>query len=190
MAQPAPSPENCTAKTHVNVMESLVYAEIERQLKFYPKNLRTYLNTVEVATYALNRLPPLYASSQMGQEQQRRIGERNYRQEILSAVRRAIAAVERDPLRSSTPLVSDLEMQYEEAKQTLYGLQELLQERQLLEYPNQRLSWDNCLETIKKALHKLSSRPQSSRSVPPPPPPPSFAPKQSQQPFDPKATLW
>ncbi|MEB3174974.1 MAG: late competence development ComFB family protein [Cyanobacteriota bacterium] len=176
------------ARTHINVMESLVYAEIERQLKFYPKNLRSYLNTVEVATYALNRLPPLYASSKMGQEQQRRLGERQYREQILSVVRRAIAAVERDPLRSSTPIVSDLEMQYEEAKQTLYGVQELLQDYNLLEYPNQVITWSNCLGVLKKAFQRLTKT--QSRLTTPPPPPPLPAPSRSQRIIDQKGTLW
>lgn len=189
MSQSAFSPEHSVARTHINVMESLVYAEIERQLKFYPKNLRSYLNTVEVATYALNRLPPLYASSKMGQEQQRRLGERQYREQILSVVRRAIAAVERDPLRSSTPIVSDLEMQYEEAKQTLYGLQELFQDYNLLEYPNQILTWSNCLGVLKHALHRLTKT-QAHRTQPPLPPPPLPAPSRSQRIIDPKATLW
>jgi hypothetical protein len=97
--------EHQSTKTHQNVMESLVYGEIEKQLKFYPKNLKPYLNKVEVATYALNRLPPLYASSTVGREQQIRLGKQKYKEQLTTAVRRAIAAVERDPLRNSEPVV-------------------------------------------------------------------------------------
>ena len=67
---------------HVNVMEALVYQEIQKQLKFYPKNLKSYINLTEVATFALNRLPPLYASSVKGQEEQENIASLKYRKEI------------------------------------------------------------------------------------------------------------
>jgi hypothetical protein len=42
---------------HLNVMELLVNEEIERQLKPYPSKIKKYINKVEVATFALNRLP-------------------------------------------------------------------------------------------------------------------------------------
>jgi hypothetical protein len=101
------------AKCHKNVMEDLVYEEIVRQLRHYPKNLAGYINNVEVATYALNRLPALYASSQNGQSQQIQMARKKYKDQVISAVRRAIAAVERDPLRVSAPIVSDLENHYD-----------------------------------------------------------------------------
>ncbi|MGB5596982.1 MAG: late competence development ComFB family protein, partial [Crocosphaera sp.] len=74
------------AKIHVNVMEILVKEEIEKQLKFYPKNIRNYINKVEVATYALNRLPPLYASSTIGKEKQKRIAKEKHQTHINLAV--------------------------------------------------------------------------------------------------------
>ena len=86
------------AKCNKNVMEDLVHEEIVRQLRHYPKNLAGYINKVEVATYALNRLPALYASSHNGQSQQLQIARKKYKDQVVSAVRRAIAAVERDPL--------------------------------------------------------------------------------------------
>ncbi len=171
-----------SAKTHVNVMEALVYKEIEKQLKFYPKNLKSYFNEVEVATHALNRLPPLYASSLSGQKQQERLGQQKHKEEIVSAVRRAIAAVERDPLRNSTPIVSEMEMQYEEALQTLKAIQEILDTNGLLDYVGQELNWENCTRVLQKAFQKVmsssssrsaSSRISSSRPSPTPPPLPA-----------------
>ncbi|BFM40283.1 late competence development ComFB family protein [Synechocystis sp. LKSZ1] len=178
-----------TAKTYINVMEALVQQEIEKQLKFYPQNLRSYLNTVEVATYALNRLPPLYASSTTGQRQQEYQGGKKYKEEITSAVRRAIAAVERDPLRSCTPIVSEMELQYEEAAQVLHGIQALLSERGLLDYPGQTLNWENCLRVLKKAFDRATGKattppPSFTRNVPPPPPAPN--PRRTNS----NATLW
>ncbi|NEO33373.1 MAG: late competence development ComFB family protein [Symploca sp. SIO3C6] len=47
-------------------MELLVIEEVKHQLDNYPQQLANYINPVEVATYALNRLSPLYASSEEG----------------------------------------------------------------------------------------------------------------------------
>ena len=54
-----------------NVMEILVSEEIDRQIGRFPDNIRKFINRIEVATYALNRLPALYASSQQGFNQQK-----------------------------------------------------------------------------------------------------------------------
>ena len=148
-------PDNSVSKTHVNVMEALVYAEIEKQLKFYPKNLKGYINKVEVATYALNRVPAFYASSKQGQEQQRRIAIRKHKDDIASVVRRAIAAVERDPLRSSEPIVADWEIEAEEAKQSLKRVQSILKDRGLLDYDSQTLTWENLPNLIQRAFNKI-----------------------------------
>lgn len=160
------------AKFHKNVMENLVYEEIDRQLKHYPKTLAGYINPVEVATYALNRLPALYASSLNGQSQQTQIARRKYKEQIVSAVRRAIAAIERDPLRVSTPIASELEIQYDLSKKMLDDLQKLLKERNLLDYPNQEITWENAAGVMQKAFNKVewTSSHQSSLPVPPLPP--------------------
>lgn len=182
---------------HVNVMETLVYEEIDKQLRFYPKNLRNYLNLTEVATYALNRLPPLYASSVKGVEEQRRVAGRQYRSELTSAVRRAIAAVERDPLRSSEPIVSEIEVNYRGAESTLGQIQELLKRYNLLEPVNKEVTWDNCLPLLRQAFLKLTTSQappppgiNERRAVPPPPPPPIKTPAMDNRQVDPKNTLW
>jgi len=192
------SPLSPPASVHINVMETLVYEEIDRQLRFYPKNLRTYLNLTEVATYALNRLSPLYASSQKGVEEQRRVAGRQYKAEITSAVRRAIAAVERDPLRNSTPIVSEMEVKYQEAENTLNEIQQILQSYRLLDYDNQILTWENCPRLLRKALTQLTKTKQPQQippeakatSYPPFPPPPIKTPNFNTQEIDPKSTLW
>ncbi len=130
------------AKIHLNIMELLVQEEIENQLKFYPKKLQTYINKVEVATYALNRLPPLYASSAIGKEHQRRTGQRKYKSEITLAVRRALAAIERDPIKKSVPLISETYAQYELAKIALKKLENLLKIQGIISN-NRQLSWNN-----------------------------------------------
>lgn len=92
------------AQTHYNVMELLVAEEIEKQLAKYPENLRGYINPVEVATFALNRLPSLYASCKQGFQRQQSRGKIQYSNQIKTAVRQGLAAVQQDPIRRSTPL--------------------------------------------------------------------------------------
>ncbi len=146
-----------TSQVYVNVMELLVQEEIDKQLKFYPSSLKTYLNRVEVATYALNRLPPLYASSQIGKEQQIRLGKQKYKEQITAAIRRSLAAIERDPLRQSTPIISQSDIQYQEAKLALKRLQNFLHEHQFLAN-HQELSWNNLTGNIQRALNKMTWR--------------------------------
>jgi len=160
------------ARCHKNVMEDLVYDEIARQIKHYPKNLAGYINKVEVATYALNRLPALYASSQNGQSQQIQVARKKYKDHVVSAVRRAIAAIERDPLRVSAPIVSDLENHYDLSKTLLNQLQTLLQQRNLLDYPNQEVTLENAVAILQKAFKKMEWSTANQFPFPVPPPPP------------------
>lgn len=122
-----------------NVMEVFVEEEIRYQLD--NNNTITFALTAknlhEVATFALNRLPSLYASSMEGVEQQRRKlkTDRNLRKKVTLAVSQAFAAVERDPSRRGTPL-EDEENKYSpdllfEVKQKLTNLSETLPEKEL-----------------------------------------------------------
>lgn len=143
------------ATTYTNIMEILVHEEIERQIKPYPSHLKKYINKVEVATFALNRLPPLYASSQEGKTQQHRNGQDKYRREIQMAVRRGLAAVEKDPLRVSTPLNGNAQKEAQMAEIALQELQDLLNEKGLLEQGY--LSWNNLTTAVYQALKKIAS---------------------------------
>ena len=142
------------AKTNQNVMELLVKEEIERQVNRYPVNLKKYINKLEVATYALNRLPALYASSHKGKNQQKIIGKKKFKHQITMAVRQGLAAVQRDPLRVSTPLISEADIEYQTARTALQDIHNLLEERNLLDY--QELSWDNLVNVIQRALNKTA----------------------------------
>lgn len=141
-------------QAYQNVMELLVDEEIEWQLQRCPVNLAQYINRVEVATYALNRLPPLYASSEKGKNQQKLIGYKKFKVQIKTSVRQGIAAVNRDPIRSSTPLLSLSEAKYQAADAALQEVQNLLEDRKLLDY--QKLSWDNLASVIQRALNKTA----------------------------------
>jgi hypothetical protein len=151
-------------QTYQNVMELLVQEELEIQLKQYPETLTRYINKVEVSTYALNRLPSLYASCEKGRNMQTLIGRQQYRDEVKKAVRQALAAVQRDPLRVSKPLVIESDEEYYSATIALNNLHDLLEEEDLLDY--QALNWDNLVDVVRHALAKTSltgKTPKSSR---------------------------
>ncbi|AUC61414.1 hypothetical protein AA637_09710 [Cyanobacterium sp. HL-69] len=121
-------------KTYKNVMEILVDEEIEYQLvhnKTINPNLRDYINPIEVATFALNRLPSLYASSTEGIQKQKRRAIIKYKKEIHQAVTQGFAAVERDPLRKSTPLSSEREDIISDARKTLTKFDENIPKEEL-----------------------------------------------------------
>lgn len=131
-------------KTYKNVMELLVAKEVHRQMEQIPPKLAQYIDRIEVATYALNRLPPLYASCEEGQRQQELRAKKQFADRISTAVRQGIVAVQRDPIRLSTPLLREEEMEYRVAHSALDGLRELLQIPQL--------SWENLVHIVEESL--------------------------------------
>jgi hypothetical protein len=97
------------SKKYYNVMEDLVAEEVRGQLASLSPRLAQYIKRFEVETYALNRLPTLYASSREGWMHQQKRARKEFQGVVKTAVRQAIAAVQRDLLRSSTPLFQDEE---------------------------------------------------------------------------------
>jgi hypothetical protein len=146
-------PEKHT-QTYKNVMEILVSEELERQLKNCPEKLLVYINKLEVATYALNRLPALYASCEKGKNIQKLLAQKQYREEIKKVVRQALAAVQRDPLRASIPLIAEDRKEYHVASAALQNLKSLLEEENLLNY--QDLNWNNLVNIVRQALTKAA----------------------------------
>ena len=140
--------------THRNVMEVLVAEEIERQIVRLPSNIKKFINPIEVATYALNRLPALYASSQQGFNKQKLKGRSEYSVKITQEVRKGFAAIQQDLLRSSTPLVveneQELDRSIKEAKAALQELADYL--------PEQDLTWKNVIRLVKPILADLKER--------------------------------
>ncbi|MEM1292097.1 MAG: late competence development ComFB family protein [Cyanobacteria bacterium P01_H01_bin.162] len=150
-------------KLYINVMELLVAEEVGRQLAGLPERVSKYVKRTEVETFALNRLPALYASSEKGLQHQYEHAQHDLRAEILSAVRQAFAAVQVDPIRLSQPLQLNQE---EEA--VLQALRELLKE------PN--LDWKSALREIQRIQDRRQSeavkpRPAAARPVAPKPQP-------------------
>ncbi len=97
------------SKKYYNVMEDLVAEEVRGQLASLSPRLTQYIKQFEVETYALNRLPTLYACSREGWMHQQKRARKEFQGVVKTAVRQAIAAVQRDLLKSSTPLFQDEE---------------------------------------------------------------------------------
>jgi Late competence development protein ComFB len=100
-----------SSETYTNAMELLVFEEIKQQIERCEHPLKEYINLIEVATYALNRLPPLYASSEEGLYRQRLKAEKEYKNKISEVVHQALKVVQQEPIRFSTPLSAEPEME-------------------------------------------------------------------------------
>lgn len=132
-------------QTYTNVMESFVTEEIESQLTHNDTahKMADYVNKLEVATFALNRLPCYYASCLEGIERQRRRikEQRELRKKIAHVVSQGFAAIERNPLRKSTPIPKEQKDRIQEAKDTLPKLADSI--------PHVELTWIVCfMETF------------------------------------------
>ncbi len=134
----------------INIMEELVNDEIERQFIRLPENIKQNIRKVEVATFALNRLPALYASCHKGLNKQKLKGKSKFSVQITRVVRQAFAIVQEDILRYSSPLqpqkdeTIDQIGELEEAKKALAELSELL--------PSDNYCWTKLVEAIKPIL--------------------------------------
>ncbi|MBT9315208.1 late competence development ComFB family protein [Leptothoe spongobia TAU-MAC 1115] len=129
-------------REYINVMEILVAEEVEHQLRQLPTRILKYVKPIEVETYALNRLPSLYAASEKGWHTQYQKAKHELRKEIYNAVRQAIAAVQVDPLRASRPLIHHPSPPSNDALL-------LEQFRAALGQPN--LTWESLLRKCKRA---------------------------------------
>lgn len=153
-----PNPGKGNVRAYQNIMESLVQQEIHRQVKRLPAKLVEYIDVAEVATFALNRLPPLYASSEQGKERQSEKGQIKLKQEVATAVRQALAAVQRDPLRNSTPLSPTSDPRYQDAEIALRDLEKFLRDCYLIESGMPDMDWGTMKLIIAKALKKTAQK--------------------------------
>jgi hypothetical protein len=94
-------------RRYSNIIEEVVAEEVTTQISSLPAKLVQYIKREQIETYALNRLPPLYACSREGLEQQRKRADGELRAQIKQVVRQALAAIQRDLLRKSTPLFQE-----------------------------------------------------------------------------------
>ena len=92
-------------ETYQNIMELLVKAAAKQQLQSLPPWIASSIKLDDLVTYALNRLPPLYASSKEGLEYQLQRGKSQFGSQISETVKLAIATIQKSPQRPHpTPL--------------------------------------------------------------------------------------
>ncbi|MEM0979788.1 MAG: late competence development ComFB family protein [Cyanobacteria bacterium P01_H01_bin.58] len=140
---------NVGDRVYVNVMENLVFEEAEQQLHGLPMRVRRYIRVEEVVTYALNRLPALYASSEKGWQYQRQLAQQDLRAKIQDAVRQGVVAVQVDPIRLSRPIqiTQERDAESEAVLQTLKIL-----------FKKPELDWATALQQ----LHALQQKRQAN----------------------------
>ncbi|MGB7414242.1 MAG: late competence development ComFB family protein [Thermosynechococcaceae cyanobacterium] len=112
------------AQIYKNVMEALVTQEIKTQVNQNPAYRNQKINLTDVTTNALNRVPPLYASSQEGLYRQKQRAQKEFGPRLKAAVAQGLQVVTQQPLRLTTPLVpeEDLEAETQLARMALEKL--------------------------------------------------------------------
>jgi hypothetical protein len=143
--------DKVVSQTNKNAMELLVAEEIKKQLDSYPSEKQESIDRVEVATYALNRLPSLYASSEEGLFWQKRRGQKEFQQLITNTVRQAIEIISKNPARFSTPLLPPEQQEVQEAKQALQELLDWLWMHQS-EVAGRDVSWHELIAMVKQIV--------------------------------------
>jgi hypothetical protein len=94
--------------TYLNAMEPLAIAEIQQQMKFMPREVVETINITEAIAYTLNRLPPLYSTTQEGYEWQQQRAKETLMDLITKAASWGIRAAKRPATNFSTPLTPEL----------------------------------------------------------------------------------
>jgi hypothetical protein len=122
-------------------LEDLVVDEAKEQIQRLGSKVRVQLALDEVAAYALNRLPPLYASTDRGWLQQRKRANNELRLQITNAVHHGMMAVRRDPLRQPKPIPP---VELESAALSLSKLAKLLNKPEL--------TWKEVPAAVEEAL--------------------------------------
>lgn len=143
-----------------NVIEDIVLSEAIAQIKNAPNS--ESINLSEVVAFALNRLPPLYASTDRGWLQQRKRAFSELTSKIQTSVRQGILGVKFDPLRQVEPLPEE---EIETPAHSLAKLQKLLGKHDL--------TWQNVPTLVQLTLEKIrhevdteySYQPKSKREV-------------------------
>ncbi|MEI6429521.1 MAG: late competence development ComFB family protein [Pseudanabaena sp. ELA607] len=109
-----------TTYTVVNVLESIVLQESKEQIARLQSVLNRKVSIEESAAYALNRLPPMYATSQQGVQWQSQKAHKEMANQIESVVIQSIMALSKTPRRLDTPLpMVQFDIEQEEAMQSL-----------------------------------------------------------------------
>lgn len=124
-----------------NAIEELVIAETEAQIKRLSPEIAQKIDPSDVIAYALNRLPPMYATSQRGWTELRERASKVLLGQIQSAVRHALVSTQKDPLRQADPIPEE---ELATQARSLLRLQKIL--------CRDSLSWKEVPDLVKEAL--------------------------------------
>ncbi len=138
-----------------NVLIEFVDREANAQIQSLGSRIRHQYNMVEVIAYALNRLPPMFASTEVGLQSKRQECIA-MQADISKATRQALLGVRRDPLREAEPM-EDVELA--NAPYALLNAQEILGWKNLMWCDLPKALGDE----LEKAIAKYNSGNLSSR---------------------------
>lgn len=128
-----------------NVLESIVLQEVQGQLKKLAPELQKRYNVTDLVAYSLNRLPPMYVTTQKGWVQSRSRAIKELNHQVIEVVKKALLSCRIDPLKQRQPLP---EAELASEPRTLVLLQEFL--------GNPHLRWDQLPEAIERALNNVT----------------------------------
>jgi Late competence development protein ComFB len=125
-----------------NALEELVIEEAETQYKRLGADVKKRVDLSEVIAYTLNRLPPMYATTQRGWVQQRKKAEQELGTAIAKTVRNGFLSTQSDVLRQSDP-IPDHELVSQ--ARSLFKLRKL--------FSKDYLKWKDVPEIVRDALN-------------------------------------
>jgi hypothetical protein len=129
-----------------NVLEKLVVLVAQHLMRNVPPAVSSQIDMPEIAAYALNRLTPMYATSDRGYKLLRQRAQTELTKEITAQVRQAILKVGRSPKRTKTPLpLAKFEQEHDLA---------LAELRKILQRPD--LTSQNVVEIVEALLKSKS----------------------------------
>lgn len=124
-----------------NALEELVIEEAEAQYKRLGVDVKKRVDLSEVIAYALNRLPPMYATTQRGWVQQRKKADQELVSGIAKTVRNGFLSTQSDLLRQTDPIP---------AHELVSQARSLAKLRKL--FNKDYLKWKDIPETVREAL--------------------------------------
>jgi len=125
-----------------NALEELVIEEAEAQYKKLSTDVKNRVDLSEVIGYTLNRLPPMYATTERGWVQQRKKASQDLGSAIAKTVRNGFLSTQSDALRQPEP-IPDHELVTQ--ARSLAKLRKL--------FSKEYLKWKDVPETVREAMN-------------------------------------
>ena len=125
-----------------NALEELVIEEAEAQYKKLSTDVKNRVDLSEVIGYTLNRLPPMYATTERGWVQQRKKASQELGSAIAKTVRNGFLSTQSDVLRQPEP-IPDHELVTQ--ARSLAKLRKL--------FHKEYLKWKDLPETVREAMN-------------------------------------